>query len=559
MNTPASGPWGFVPIRLRPVLQRVTAPTVLWALLFILPFIVFFSYVYRYAINVPVHDDYDVALGFMNTVVAPGTAGEKLGALWEQDNESRLILVKVLALIDYGLFHNVDFRVLLIAGNIVRALVVLLLTFRARSMGLGKYQLLFVPYLLLAPISTENINFMTGQAHIWAILVILLFLLALERNQPLAYCILYPLGIFTFSGGLLMYPTGIAFLALKRRWKGLLGFGITSTLLTLGYFTGLSRAPDFPRSAFENFSQAVKAFFAFFGAAAYSYEIALLLGVMGVICLVATAMLTDDKEEFLRLSAVWLLLYAGAVALGRSRGELGVGILPPRYFIYSQLAAVVVLLWAFQRSRSLPHLQTRLAAFATLVAVGFFSSALLVDHYSRVFDRERDFKITGLTSLAELQGGQLLVYPRWTSAAAILLESRRLGIYDYKAVGPELRRNVLWLTNLPAQNRAVLQYVDENNGLRLAGWALIPEINSAGSRIHVLLRIGSQVAVIETYSMIRPDVSGTFGKTRTYDYSGYEVYLAAYALPPGVYELGFMVENRDRIGILWDTRSVVVQ
>jgi len=88
-----------------------------------------------------------------------------------------------------------------------------------------------------------------------------------------------------------------------------------------------------------------------------------------------------------------------------------------------------------------------------------------------------------------------------------------------------------------------LGHIDDYDGDKIAGWALIPNMDSAHSQVFILLSDGKRTWKVPTCKKKRPDVSNYCKKDGLYDESGYTAYLRLYQFPDGTYKIGLMIEN----------------
>ncbi len=92
---------------------------------------------------------------------------------------------------------------------------------------------------------------------------------------------------------------------------------------------------------------------------------------------------------------------------------------------------------------------------------------------------------------------------------------------------------------------------DAVNGGYLRGWAFIPDLPSLESRIWIVLLNQTRAFKLQTIAEVRNDISRYAGVEALYDYSGFQVQLDSYALPPATYRLGILVENGTQTALSW--------
>ena len=542
-----------------PPLSSLNWKGFIWLAAFLFPFLVYFSYVLRYAVNIPVNDDYGLVLQFLNSFSHAASLREQLGFIWQQHNESREIFLRLLVLLQYWLFGQVNFRTLTILKDIAYAVIVLVFVFQFHNTGLKKLSWLLIPFVMLAPVLSGNV--LESLDRTWCLLFSLLFLLALVRNKAWAYFLLYPLSIFTFSGGLVLFPIGNIYLLLTRRWKVLPYYFILSTGFTALYFyhyeTVLSASPLL--DAFLYFPPFVQAFFAFLGSAFFSSEAGLVFGVLIALALLGIIIVAGEDEDFFSLLSGLLLVSAGAVSLGRTTSGVTTGSLSPHYLVYSRMALILLVGFGIKRSRPFVSIHQRLAICAVVIAAGYFCANIAIDQVGEVFERNRDAKISGLVTFAAYRDPNFLANPVPQFARDILIDANRSGVYPYQSLARELRTPVQFTYQVPQANADFQGFIDHINNNLVGGWALLHGVHSKDTRVFLLLRNSAGVARLSVLNQKRPDVSRAYNVVNTYDHSGFEVYIGAHAIPPGTYQLGLLVQNAELVSLHWDDQEITIR
>ena len=166
--------------------RRVFFTTIVWAL-FVLPFVVYVYYACSFSVNVPFWDDYGAVLAFMNNFVQAGALDAKLRLLFSQHNEHRLVFNRVVLLAQYFLIGKIDFKSLMIFGDLGWIMTVLVFVFRyKRKFRLPLLHLLPVPYVLLAFVQWENMFFATPSIQFyWFVLFSVVFFFCLMDNKSI--------------------------------------------------------------------------------------------------------------------------------------------------------------------------------------------------------------------------------------------------------------------------------------------------------------------------------------------------------------------------------------
>jgi len=131
---------------------RLAAPLLLLA-----PFVVYSGLVLRHACNLPFVDDYAVVLGFLSRLREGSGWLQSLDLFWHQHNEHRILLTRLVAVIQSQLAGSVNFRILIVLGNLGWLGSAFLLCHAARRrLQLPWAALVPVPALLLTPVHYES-------------------------------------------------------------------------------------------------------------------------------------------------------------------------------------------------------------------------------------------------------------------------------------------------------------------------------------------------------------------------------------------------------------------
>src|SRR5262249_3718418 len=151
------------------------------------PVLRYYGVVFDKAVNVPVTDDYDAGLQFILDYTADtAKLPKKLGLLFAQYNEHRIVLVRLAFLADYVLFGQLNFRHVSLLGN-AALLLILTLLFQASFTQIRFPQRLF--YFLPVPFLLFQMNFwefpvwgMAGIQNLYVLVFSLLSFYAINRS-----------------------------------------------------------------------------------------------------------------------------------------------------------------------------------------------------------------------------------------------------------------------------------------------------------------------------------------------------------------------------------------
>ena len=92
-----------------------------------IPVLFYFFNVVHFAQNVPVTDDYESILNFMNTYYHTATINEKIQLLFSSYNQHRLLLLRLSCLAIYNINGYLDLRMLNYIGNLTMLILFVLI------------------------------------------------------------------------------------------------------------------------------------------------------------------------------------------------------------------------------------------------------------------------------------------------------------------------------------------------------------------------------------------------------------------------------------------------
>ncbi len=186
----------------------------------------FYFCLLRYCYNFPYFDDFEVILAFLNSYLTSGQLSEKIGLLFEQHGEHRVVFDRAVALAEYFVSGKIDFRVLILIGN--AALLGLLILFYKAIPRPPK-----LAPLVLAPVAMLLFNFRYFQTSFWAMAALqnlwvlcfafgsFYFLFQRPLYTTFIAVVLGWLATYTSGNGAGAFVAGAIVLALNRQlWTG---------------------------------------------------------------------------------------------------------------------------------------------------------------------------------------------------------------------------------------------------------------------------------------------------------------------------------------------------
>lgn len=432
------------------------------AILTACPAVLFYVSLFRHLVDLPIQDDYDAVLRFLNEMVqAKGTEAKFWVFLGEQHNEYKLFFGNGVAWAQFVLLGHVNFAQLCVLGDSAVLVLALLLwrMFLPFEKDLVKRLAYFVPvaWLLFQLEYWETLNWaMASLQNLWVVVFCLGAIMCLQGRTRKAYsgaAVLYALAIAASGEGFVLLPLGLMTLAIQRRFARTAGWLAVSGACVAAYayhYNPMSSQAR-PNGAVFSTLLHIRPDYAivFVGDAG-----AITPGIFGSVevCLTLGAILLllfgwlawrgyIRRNPLVSYCVVFLLLTAVGVAGLRSELGLTQG-LSSRYTIYGAL--LLIFAWMavaeeFLRQRSGPLLNDNRYLALVVVVIAF---ALCTDEigYLRLAGRDRDAvrAMAGFEHPATAESAEGPEPPSAQEAGvftelhsrAILSESIRLGVYE---------------------------------------------------------------------------------------------------------------------------------
>ncbi|MFN8356244.1 MAG: hypothetical protein U0Y10_17435 [Spirosomataceae bacterium] len=311
--------------------MKKTSPSLDYLFLAI-PIVLFFYFLSKYWVNIPQEDEYRTICQFLIRWVDAPTWQEKWSVLFTSENESKPVYYRIYFLIWYYLSGQLDFRWLMLIGN----LAVLAITFHLyrQFQQLKVRPLYFLPVLLflfqpqywMCSLRADTSIFYLHSIF-WGVYIPVLLVANTRKGYLWALGLAF-LSLSTSALGLLVFVTGGLILLYQGRKNYLFGWGAT---LLVGYFLFLY-SPHSNASAgrllaglFNNPLENLSLFFGYVGSFAnhtslYSRWQVVLIGLVlfwGLILLIFTLFMREPSKRhqpyFVIMTAIFL--YSSAAVL----------------------------------------------------------------------------------------------------------------------------------------------------------------------------------------------------------------------------------------------------
>ncbi|WP_234734131.1 hypothetical protein [Tellurirhabdus bombi] len=362
-----------------------------------------------YGINLPYWDDYMVQEHLLAVKSDTGGLWHKLGRLFDQHWEHRIVWTRSLFFIYYKLTGQLNYYGLTLLGVSGLPLIGLLFYLAFRRLSLPLYYFIPVCYWLFTLQSHENLLWAMASIQNFYVLVFALgaFYGLARTTRPafIAALFLALLASFTSGNGFLVFVAGAIVLLWTARIRQAILWLIVGALAISGYFYGYYRVGFFPSPFKYGFDEWLKALFVFAGSFvdtypyskpyAIGYESQIWLTVLLGVLIISFAayhlvQLFIVKRFFTRqvktkTDLFWTSFFGGGILflLGTAAmtvyARLGFGgadyMLQGRYKIYSPLFLSLCYLYFLWINRSNSHLfRYWIVILSVSVPVSLFAS-----------------------------------------------------------------------------------------------------------------------------------------------------------------------------------------
>jgi hypothetical protein len=342
------------------------ASQLLVSLTLLIPVFIYFWVWDYYALNIPKWDDHALKAFLVDYLQAPDWPG-KVEALFQQHNEHRILVTRFVSLLDYSIFGALNFKRLMLYGNIVLLGVVVLWWLLLKKNNKPYYTLLPVPFVWLTLSHYENMYWGMASVQNFGVVVLVVWALyccvSTSRVVFSIAFLLAALACLTSGNGLLVLPIGALLLFVSKDWKRFGAWMAALLLYFTVYFYSYQSSPSNPKTVFQ-IGVFLKGYLYFLGSFAESfpvndnYQACLILGVIMFLVALSIGSTTlfriirnrydypFQRQTDLFCLGVLLFILGTTLIVVYSRAGFGTeGLLTSRYKIYSFLLLLVAYLY----------------------------------------------------------------------------------------------------------------------------------------------------------------------------------------------------------------------
>jgi len=307
--------------------------------------------VLKYTSIMPIEDDYGAVLRFLNDYLNIENTLDKFKLLFSQHMEHRIVFNRLVELLQFKVFGEVNFIYLTLFGNLGWLLIVYILwSYSKKNNFITLFSFMPIALMMLAFSHSSLMTWaMASIQQYWQLLFSILTIFFLTHNRTyIAYTFMI-IAIFTGGGGLALIPIVGLYYLVHRNWKQLIVTLLLSISVVYFYFIVL----DFHKLS-DSMSMLLVTFkhnymllfyyiFAFLGNFVEHTMEAIYVGGTFVLLFLIRAKTFFKQIPFI----AWSILFIFSIALltGLSRSMFGPDqAMSSRYSIYSVLLASFIYL-----------------------------------------------------------------------------------------------------------------------------------------------------------------------------------------------------------------------
>ena len=380
--------------------------------------------IFRYAYNMPVGDDYDAILRFLNQYVSADWSS-RFRLIFSQHNEHRLVLTRAFSAIDFSIFGKINFSHLIWLGLLGWILAIFTFWHFSHQSGISFVQ--FTPVMILL-VSFSHFDIMTwavGSTQQYFQILFVILSIGYMTNGRLSACLIFfTCAVFTSGGGLGLAPLIILYFATEKKWGKLVVSLSISALIFFIYFSLLSYVSPTPNKTLETIFlpyQWIGYFLGFLGGWSNISKLGLASILLGGACLLTLFALTAKRSRARTPFFFWLSTYIVITATLTALNRSDLGLITSGDSRYSQYSLL------FLSCIYLGYIGTEINERRKLIILlGFALFSMVIFSY---------WYIQALRPLEDRLywlKNDLQVHPSWQDALSVREESVKLGVFGGK-------------------------------------------------------------------------------------------------------------------------------
>jgi hypothetical protein len=368
-------------------------------LLYTIPIVWFYFFLFRNSLNIPYGDDYKAILTFLNDFVRSTTSSDKLNLIFSQYHEYRIAFCRIVTLLAYYIYGSINFKALCVISNL-SLIGIVYIFYKAFKINRFKY-LLFVPSVFLV------FHMQYWEASLWStaalqqfwVLLFALLCFYYLHCESWGYCIVAMFAAlcaaYTNGNGIICFIIGLLLLLLRKQFaKSLLWLLFIAVALYFYFYDYEFKTIELPP-----LDETVIFILSFLGSSISfnTFHISLLFGCFSAIYLIyLTSTAYYQRNPVIYAMILFIVITALAVAIARSHIETYQAI-ASRYNLNSSLLMLCIYISAVEtiagnhHTSKLLHNKKYLTFFLTssiLLSICFCAASYMIN-LKYIYSRNR--------------------------------------------------------------------------------------------------------------------------------------------------------------------------
>lgn len=355
------------------------------ALFSLIAIFIFFGMINEYALNLPVSDDYDAILGFLNNWHNSTGFTQKMSLLFSQHNEHRILSSRIVYVLYYTFFGKINFITLIYIGTfqlIVTAGLLSYFTYKLLYPAWG-FAVLVLSFCIINPANWENSDFaMAGMQNYGVIMFFLLSLFFYSKPSAWYFIVVafifQLISAFSSGNGFMAGMALVLFNILRKEKLKIIISSIALVVFTLLYFYHYQ---SYKFLGSHSISDDISYFLYLCGNCFGQNGNRPIYGLLMLLMLAATIFYKTKFYSFISSKTVapfisvlvFIFLSMVAVSISRSGGNKNVTIwaYTSRYFIYPEILIVIVFLFVWKRLENFKFKWVVIGVFSVLLLAAY--------------------------------------------------------------------------------------------------------------------------------------------------------------------------------------------
>ena len=539
------------------IFRKWKAEEIFGGVIVLMSVMMYFFTVFKFAVNIPVWDEYAAALNFLEIYLKENYL-QRMLLLFKQFNEHRIFSYLLTVVTEYNILGEINFRYIIIFGNL--GMVGLLYCLYRLIDPSNRNILVFVPVVLLIMAPVNNITDwgILTMNSINEFLLVFAALSFLNRQGSTAFSIAIVLAFiatFSFGNGMIVFPAGLLILYFKSTRSSWMIFIWTFLMVAfiILYFINFNYTTS-PYSKILILHQpfyGLYFFLTFFGGFIKLFgNHSHLLPITGCIILIITCYILLSKWKYFTekplIMAYLFFIFTSAVTVTISRIGFGIDTASAnRYRLLPVIFLGIVYIAVINTRKQLNRNYLYLVVLGSL----FLFSGRLMNSFKELKEQKLQTN-WGLFSYYYNPDSTHLLCPNQQWASHRISTAISMGYYnppDIMELYPEnpSSENV---TSIPESN-TIMYWIDQvfeyQDLLYISGWAFINEKKVNNSQIMIVFKSAENVYVFPAIQVDRYDVKGVFEKDYqgATDHCGFKFHLnkSNFMFPRQEYQIGICI------------------